>query len=194
MKPRTPVDTDRQDEELLTAIGNGDRGAFSELYDRYSAAALGVAFKICGDKAIAEDVVQEAFLSVWRRPSAFNPERGTVAGYLFGAVHHKAVDAIRHEEAVRRRQEAAFDLPEASTDDEMVHSAWVSVRRDRVRAALQRLSGVQREALELAYLEGLTYSEVALKLSIPLGTAKTRLRDGMIRLRNLLSEEAGELT
>lgn len=180
-----------EDRELLLGVARGDRTAFARLYDRYAAATLGLALKICGSRTLAEDVVQEAFLSIWRRPASYRQERGTVAAYLFGAVHNKAVDAIRHEESLRRREQAFSDAPAESGGDEVVEAAWLAVRRDQVRAALERLSDVQREALQLAYFEGLTYSEVAGKLGIPLGTAKTRLRDGMIRLRNLLSETAG---
>jgi len=175
------------DQEVFVGITKGDHSCFASLYDRYSATALGIAWKICGDRVIAEDVVQEAFLSVWRRPGLYNPDKGSVAGYLFGAVHHKAVDAIRHEESLRRREEAVADMTEESSGEEVLEGAWLALRRDKVRKALKGLSPVQAEALELAYLEGLTYSEVAEKLAIPLGTAKTRLRDGMIRLRQVLS-------
>lgn len=184
---RNKADPTADDGQLLAGVRRGDKTAFALLFDRYSAAALGIAWRICGDKTIAEDIVQEAFLSVWRRPGVYNPEKGSVSSYLFGAVHHKAVDAIRHEEALRRREQAASEVLEDTSGEEVVEAASISMRRDKVRSALERLSTAQREALELAYLGGLTYSEVADKLGIPLGTAKTRLRDGMIRLRNLLS-------
>lgn len=188
MKRRSSEAFEPDDRQLLARITAGDNAAFAELYDRYSAVALGIAWKIGSDRTIAEDVVQEAFLSVWRRPGLYNPEKGSVSSYLFGAVHHKAVDAIRHEESVKRREQASSDGIETSSGDEVVEAADLSLRRDKVRSALHQLSGVQKEALELAYLEGLTYSEVAEKLGIPLGTAKTRLRDGLIRLRGLLSQ------
>lgn len=174
------------DAKLLLGIGRGDQRSFEMLYDRYAPAALGVARRLCGDRNLAEDVVQESFLSIWRRPASYKQDAGTVAAYLFGVVHNKAVDSIRHEESVRRREQAAGELDEMRTDDEVVESAWLAVRRDQVREAVKRLSQVQREAIELAYFEGQTYAEVAAKLGIPLGTAKTRLRDGMIRLRNVL--------
>lgn len=183
---------ERVDRSLLLDVTKGDQAAFETLYDQYVMPALGLAMKICGDRALAEDVVQETFLSIWRRPGAYSPDRGTVSAYVLGMVHHKAVDAIRHEESLRRRERAALSQVEFSTGDELVEEAWVSVRRDRVRRAVSRLSDAQREALELAYFEGLTYSEVADKLGIPLGTAKTRLRDGMIRLRDVLADERRE--
>lgn len=184
---RNSESPEREDRELLLQVARGDEQAFARLYDRFAAPAFGLALKICGNRALAEDVVQEAFLSIWRKPGSYHPERGTVASYLFGAVHNKAVDAVRHEESLRRREQAFGDQPEESGQEEVVEGAWIALRRDQVRDAMRRLSPVQREALELAYFEGLTYSEVAGKLGIPLGTAKTRLRDGMIRLRNLLS-------
>ncbi|HLI57321.1 MAG TPA: sigma-70 family RNA polymerase sigma factor, partial [Actinomycetota bacterium] len=122
--------------------------------------------------------------------SRFDPDRGSVPGYLFATVHNKAVDAIRHEESVRRRE--LGELPPDPGGDTVVEAAWIGVRRSAVRLALGRLSRAQREALELAYFEGLTYREVAGKLNIPLGTAKTRLRDGMTRLRTLLADVTGE--
>lgn len=174
---------------MLLRMTRGDQHAFKMLYDRYVMPALGLATKICGDRALAEDIVQESFLSIWRRPGSYSPDRGSVTSYILGTVHHKAVDAIRHEESLRRRERFTAVDRESQADDELVERAWISVRRDRVRRAVKFLSAAQREALELAYFEGLTYSEVAEKLGIPLGTAKTRLRDGMIRLRDLLSEE-----
>jgi RNA polymerase sigma factor (sigma-70 family) len=183
----------RKDRELLRRISNGDEEAFTDMYERYAGAAFGLASRICGDKDLAEDVVQEAFLSIWRRPDSYKPERGSVAAYILGAVHHKAVDAVRHEEAVKRREHAAGGPDEASHDD-IAEEGWLLVLRDQVRSAVDKLSDVQRQALELAYFEGLTYSEVAKRLEIPLGTAKTRLRDGMIKLRNVLSDSGlGEL-
>lgn len=189
-KADEPQDEDRL---LLRRVIRGDQEAFATLYDRYSAAAFGLAVKICNNRALAEDVVQEAFLSIWRRAGSFDPERGSVAAYLLAAVHNKAVDAVRHEESLRRREEGATDFLAETSGEEVMEAAWLGVRRTEVRSAVARLSPVQREALELAYFEGLTYSEVADKLGIPLGTAKTRLRDGMIRLRTLLpSLEASE--
>ncbi|HEU5001949.1 MAG TPA: sigma-70 family RNA polymerase sigma factor [Actinomycetota bacterium] len=180
--------TDSQDEDrsLLRKVANGDEAAFAELYDRYAPSAFGLACKICNNRALAEDVVQEAFVSIWQRAARFDPERGSAASYLMAAVHNKAVDAVRHEESLRRREEGVGDLPTETGADDVVEAAWLGVRRTEVRAAVAKLSPIQREALELAYFEGLTYSEVADKLGIPLGTAKTRLRDGMIRLRGLL--------
>ena len=180
-----------EEAELVRRIAGGDRAAFERLYDRYAGAAFGIAKRVCGDSRLAEDVVQEAFLSIWRRPTSYRPDRGRVASYLFGVVHNKAVDAIRHEESLRRREQAFGGIEVDVGPDEVVEGAWMALRGQQVREAVGRLSSVQREAIELAYFDGLTCTEVAAKLGIPLGTAKTRLRDGMIRLRNVLRADAG---
>jgi RNA polymerase sigma-70 factor (ECF subfamily) len=126
-------------------------------------------------------------LSIWQRAATFDAARGSVAAYIFSAVHNKAVDAVRHEVSLRRRDEEAHaDAATETAGDGVVEAAWISLRRSEVRSAVAGLSPVQREALELAYFGGLSYSEVAKRLRIPLGTAKTRLRDGIIQLRMLL--------
>ncbi|MEX2587901.1 MAG: sigma-70 family RNA polymerase sigma factor [Actinomycetota bacterium] len=181
---------DLEDARLLEEIANGDQACLSILYDRYAGSAFGLAWKICNSRAIAEDVVQEAFMAVWQRPGSFDSGRGSAGSFLLGIVHHKAVDAVRKEESVRRREaNFAADLSDSS-GDEILDAAWLTIRRQTVVRALRQLSDVQREALELAYLHGLTYSEVAARLRIPLGTAKTRMRDGLIKLRDILDESA----
>lgn len=182
----------RNDAQLIDGIASGDQSCLAMLYDRYAGAALGLAWRICANKTIAEDVVQEVFLSIWQRPGSFDSRRGTAEAFLLGIVHHKSVDAIRRESSVHRREEQYACDPQESNEDEVVEAAWIAMRRKNVREALSRLSDVQREALELAYLQGLTYSDVASRLGIPLGTAKTRMRDGMIRLRSLLGPEESE--
>ncbi len=181
-----PPDHLEEDRLLLARVVAGDQRAFVALFDRHGSQALGLALRICNNRTIAEDVVQESFLSIWQRAARFDPARGSVAAYLFSAVHNKAVDAVRHEASLRRRDEAHVDPATETAGDEVVEAAWIGVRRSEVGSAVARLSPVQREALELAYFEGLTYSEVARKLRIPLGTAKTRLRDGILQLRTLL--------
>lgn len=176
-----------EDQDLLAGMIRGDQGALAALFDRYGSSALGVAMKVCNNRVLAEDVVQEAFLSIWQGSRRFDAGRGTLAAYLFAAVHNKAVDAVRHESSVRRREEATMDTLTETAGEDVMEAAWLGVRRKEVRSAVEALSPVQREALELAYFGGLTYTEVADCLGIPLGTAKTRLRDGMIRLRGLLA-------
>lgn len=191
LHPVAPHETPDPDAAVMAAVAAGDRDAFARLYDRYAAPAYGLARRVCGDACLAQEVVQDAFLAVWRRPS-YRPDRGRVGSYLLGVVHNKAVDAVRHEDALRRRELAHGGTPDAPDAAELVvEAAWLATRRLEVRAAVARLTPVQREAIELAYFEGLTCSEVAARLGIPLGTAKTRLRDGMIRLRGVLQWEGG---
>jgi RNA polymerase sigma-70 factor, ECF subfamily len=182
------IDEPSDEADLLKGLAAGDQRCLAALYDRYGNAALGLAFKVCGNRTIAEDIVQEAFLALWQRPDSFDAKRGSAGSFLMGIVHHKAVDAVRREASVHRREEHFAVDPQQSSEDEVVEAAWISLRKAKVLAVLRQLSPVQREALELAYLKGLTYSEVAERLNIPLGTAKTRMRDGMIRLRALLEQ------
>lgn len=188
MRRPSRVDESSGESDLLSGLAAGDQQSLAALYDRYGNAALGLAFKVCGNRAIAEDIVQEAFLALWQKPDSFDSKRGSAGSFLMGIVHHKAVDAVRREAAVHRREENFAVEAQESSEDEVVDAAWISMRKTKVLAALGQLSDVQREALELAYLQGLTYSDVATRLNIPLGTAKTRMRDGMIRLRTLLAQ------
>lgn len=173
------------DDKLLAGIVKGDERSLAMLYDRHSATALALATRVCSSRTLAEDAVQEAFLSLWHRPGNFDPRCGSVRGFLMAVVHHKAVDAVRREMSLRRRDELAFD-PKPFHEDDMTEAAWISIRRSRVRQALRQLPPAQYEALHLAYLQGLTYVEVATRLDIPLGTAKSRMRDGMIKLKALI--------
>lgn len=175
----------------MLKVARGDQGSLGMLYDRYAPTALGVAIKVCQDRSLAEDAVQEAFLALWRRAASFDPSKGSVPGYIYGAVHHKAVDAVR-KEAAKRRRDTVDAFEQFSPPGEVEEAATASIDRDRVRSALGNLSQHQRRALELAYFGGLSYPEVARTLEIPLGTAKTRIRDGMIRLRALLTETETE--
>lgn len=184
LKPEELLD----DADLLGGLTAGNQESLAALYDRYGNAALGLAFKVCGNRTIAEDIVQEAFLALWQKPDSFDARRGSAGSFLMGIVHHKAVDAVRREASVHRREENFAAEPQEASEDEVVEAAWVAMRKSKVLAALKQLSDVQREALELAYLQGLTYSDVAARLNIPLGTAKTRMRDGMIRMRTLLAQ------
>jgi RNA polymerase sigma factor (sigma-70 family) len=190
---RRPDDPSR-DAEVMRRIREGDRSAVDELYERFRRPAFVLARRILGDDALAEDVLQEVFLSVWRDPAAFDRGRGSVASWLLAVVHHKAVDAVRREESQRRRQvmaedELALDAPMATRDVE--EEAWSRVVADQVRTALGVLSASQREALTLAYYGGYTQREVAALTGTPLGTVKTRMLAGMRRLRQELGGPPG---
>jgi RNA polymerase sigma factor (sigma-70 family) len=190
---RRPDDPSR-DVEIMRRIREGDRSAVDELYERFRRPAFALARRILADDALAEDVLQEVFLSVWRDPAAFDRGRGSVASWLLAVVHHKAVDAVRREESQRRRQvmaedELALDAPMATRDVE--EEVWSRVVADQVRTALGVLSASQREALTLAYYGGYTQREVAALTGTPLGTVKTRMLAGMRRLRQELGGPPG---
>jgi RNA polymerase sigma factor (sigma-70 family) len=185
---RRPED-DVADADLVRRIRAGDRTAIDDLYDRFRRPAFALARRILGDDGMAEDVLQDVFLSVWRDPAAYDRSRGSFASWLLAVVHHKAVDAVRREESQRRRQaraeeELELEAPIAARDVE--DEAWSRVVAEQVRTALGGLSDPQREALTLAYYGGYTQREVAALTGAPLGTVKTRMLSGMRRLREQL--------
>jgi RNA polymerase sigma factor (sigma-70 family) len=184
---------DRRDRDLLARVSGGDHAAFSELYRRYATSAFGLASRILGDQTMAEEALQEVFLSVWRRAGAFDPARGSVRSWLFAQIHHRAVDVVRREEAERRRSQATIE-PEVAEDgmDEVIEEGWLTARREHVRRALTSLSTEQRQMIELAYYGGLTQSEVAATTGVPLGTVKSRTLAAMRRLRQVLAGAAVE--
>jgi RNA polymerase sigma-70 factor (ECF subfamily) len=182
------------DADLLRRIRAGERTAVDDLYERFRRPAFALARRILGDDSLAEDVLQEAFLSVWRDPGAYDGARGSFSSWLLAVVHHKAVDSVRREESQRRRQtlaeeDAALAWPVAAGDVE--EEAWTRVVAEQVRSALGLLSQPQREALTLAYYGGYTQREVAALTGTPLGTVKTRMLAGMRRLKAELGNTTG---
>ena len=171
---------------LLKRAARGDEAAFAEWYDATSARAFGLAVRVLRDRAQAEEVTQESYLDCWRHASRFDPERGSALSWLLTIVHRKAVDRVRSAEASDRRDTAYGQREVAVAHDETAETATASMEATRVRAALSDLTTKQREAVELAFLGGYTHSEVASMLDLPVGTAKTRIRDGLIRLRDAL--------
>lgn len=172
------------DAELLQRVGEGDRPAFELLYRRYARAVLGLALRRLGDRGRAEEAVQETFASVWRSASSYRPERGPGAPWLYAVARHAIVDRFRV------RADIPADIPEAATDEpgpaELAESSFVSWR---IHRALEELPENERTVLELAYWGGLSQSEVAEYLNVPLGTVKTRTRTGLRRLADLLEGE-----
>jgi len=142
--------------------------------------------RILGDRALAEEVLQEVFLSVWRKAGAYDGARGSVRSWLLTQIHHRAVDVVRHEEAERRRNaNQTPDVAEHAIDD-VVEESWISSRREQVRDALKDLPQEQREVLELAYYGGMTQKQVAERTGLPIGTVKSRTLAAMKRLRATL--------
>ena len=185
---------DPADVDLVRRIRSGDRGAVEDLYERFRRPAFALARRILADDTLAEDVLQDVFLSVWRDPGSYDGARGSFSAWLLSMVHHKAVDAVRREESQRRRQaraedELALSAPTAARDVE--DDAWTRVVSERVRGALGLLPTAQKEALTLAYYGGYTQREVAALTGAPLGTVKTRMLAGMRRLKDELGGLAG---
>ena len=181
------------DVELLRRVAAGDRGAVDDLYERFRRPAFALARRVLGVDVLAEDVLQDVFVTVWRNPGAFDGARGTVSSWLLAMVHHKSVDAVRREESHRRRQVRAEDdlaLSAPTLVADVADEAWAGVVAGRVRAALHALPEAQREALTLAYYGGYTQREVAALTGTPLGTVKTRMLAGMRRLREGLGPTA----
>lgn len=170
---------------LLARIAHRDTAAFEELYDRYSRAVYSLALRMLGNPQAAQEAAQEIFLHIWRGAGEFAPKRGSVRSWVLSLAHHRAVDALR-----RQRVRAAEPLPEGnpliSVAGDVVEQVIRGVERASVRSALTALSLEQRESIVLAYYGGYTQQEIAARLRIPLGTVKTRIRDGMLRLRTVL--------
>ncbi len=179
-------DNGRHLAELLKRSGRGDEGAFAQIYDAMSARAYGLALRVVRDPSQAEEVAQEAFLEIWRTASRFDPAKGSAVSWMLTMVHRKSVDRVRSAEASTRRDTTYHQTSQGVDHDSTAEAAQASMEARRVRQALGSLTEVQREALELAYFKGYTHTEVATMLDIPVGTAKTRIRDGLIRLRDTM--------
>ena len=188
---RTAVPVEDLDRAVLVRVTAGELHALEELYDRYRAMAYSIALRITGEQPAAEDVVQDAFLGVWRHADRYVEARGSVKTWLLSIVHHRSVDAVR-----RRRPTTELPQPEASPPAQLIlPDVWTEVAgrmdAEAVRVALDALSDVQREALELAYFGGLTQTEIAERTATPLGTVKSRIRLGLLAMRRGLVGEPG---
>ncbi|WP_372727778.1 ECF RNA polymerase sigma factor SigK [Nocardioides sp.] len=172
--------------ELLRASGRGDEAAFARLYDATSSRIFGLALRVVRDPAQTEEVCQEAFLEIWRTSARYDPAKGSALAWMFTLVHRKAVDRVRSAEASTRRDTTYHSKNQPVEHDTTAEAVQASFEARRVRTALDTLTSVQREALELAYFGGYTHTEVASMLDLPVGTAKTRIRDGLIRLRDAM--------
>jgi RNA polymerase sigma factor (sigma-70 family) len=190
---RTAAIDERRAEEtaLLARIGQRDERAIEALYERYSGPLYSLAYQVTRADRFAQDVVQEVFVAVWKDAGRFDPARGSLSSWLFALARHKAIDLVRKEANVRRHT-ADVDLVFEESDDDVDQEAWLRLRRDAVRAAITSLPEAQRTALELAFFGGLTHVEVAETLDIPLGTAKTRIRTALLKLRDILGQSVSE--
>jgi RNA polymerase sigma factor (sigma-70 family) len=178
------------DEALLLRVGAGDEGAFRELFARYASVAHALAFRLVRQAQVAEEIVQEAFLAVWRTPDRYDPARGSVRSWLMGTVHHRAVDAVRREQAQRRRSDQAAALAPRVADptDDVVSALDLPGERRLVQRALAGLPDEQRDVIQRMYFDGMSQSQIAERTGLPLGTVKSRTLLAMRRLRTHLGE------
>jgi RNA polymerase sigma-70 factor, ECF subfamily len=178
----------RSDEQILAALAQRDLNALEELYERYGKIAYSLAYRIVGDRGTAEDVTQDAFLSVWRRAGSYQADKGSARNWLMSIVHHRSIDRLRHV-AASGTLIAYEELPESSeesTKPGIWQQAWTNVRGEMVRKALERLPSEQKKSIELAYFSGYTQAEIASLMGVPLGTVKGRMRIGLQKLRAML--------
>lgn len=177
------------DEDLLELVHDGEVQAFEVIFDRHGTAAFSLAYRMCGRRVAAEDIVQDAFLSLWRSSRGYDPRRGSVRSWVLSAVHNRAIDTFRRQSSRSARDVADDGIAERmpapdSTDAEVE-------RRDdarRVRTALDELPSDQRQVIELAYFGGFTHSQIAEMLDLPPGTVKGRMRLGLTKMRYVLGE------
>jgi RNA polymerase sigma-70 factor (ECF subfamily) len=177
------------DEELMQLVHGGDARAFEVVFDRHASAAFSLAYRMCGRRATAEDIVQESFLSLWRSGSGYDPRRGSVRSWVLSVVHNRAVDALR-----RLGAKAGLDVPDDGMAERLPAAETTDAeveRRDeahQVRTALDELPPDQRQVIELAYFGGFTHTQIAEMLNLPPGTVKGRMRLGLTKMRFFLGE------
>jgi RNA polymerase sigma-70 factor (ECF subfamily) len=173
-------------ESLLRDVAEGNRAAFAEMYDRISSRVMGLVTRLLRDRAQSEEVTQEVFLEIWQQASKFDAARGSGMAWVLTMAHRRAIDRIRASQKSHER-DLKIGIRDMERDfDSVSESVEIRVENERVKNAMSRLTSLQREAVILAYYGGYSHNEMADILGIPLGTVKTRLRDGMIRLRDEL--------
>lgn len=172
---------------LLTHVARGDERAFESVYNLTAGQVLGIVRRVLRDPAQSEEVMQEVLLDIWRTASRFDPELGSPAAWVMTLAHRRAVDRVRSEQKAAERELRAASA--AIAYDEVTEAVEASLDRERVRRCLASLTDLQRESVTLAYYGGYTYREVADLLDVAVGTVKTRMRDGLIRLRDCLGVE-----
>ncbi|MET9713948.1 sigma-70 family RNA polymerase sigma factor [Streptomyces rochei] len=177
-------------QQLIREVALGDQDSFAAVYDAVAGPVLGVVRAVLRDQAQSEEVAQEVLVEVWRTAPRYRPERGTVINWILTLAHRRAVDRVRSVEAAVARDHKAALLDRTPEYDEVTEQVETRLEREQVRRCLRTLTEIQRQSVTLAYYRGLTYRQVAEALALPLGTVKTRLRDGLIRLRDCLGVSA----
>jgi RNA polymerase sigma-70 factor, ECF subfamily len=186
-EPARPAAAGHDLEVAIRAVARGDERAFSVVYDQAAAAVLGTVRRVLRDPAQSEEVMQEVLLEVWRSAARFDPASGSGLAWIMTFAHRRAVDRVRTEQ---RASERELRAARASVDyDEVIDAVEVRLEHERVRRCLGALTELQRESVTLAYYGGYSYPEVARLLGVAVGTVKTRMRDGLIRLRDCLGVE-----
>ena len=179
--------TDASDAGLVVAIGRFHDDAMAEVFRRHGGAVFALAKRVLGDPARAEEIVQEVFVRLWNSPERFDPERGSLRSFLLAQTHGRAVDLLRSDTA-RRDREAREARAAAEAGYDLEHEIWDMAVAERVREAVALLPGDERRAIELAYFGGRTYREAAAELGAPEGTVKSRIRNGLKRMRTVLAD------
>ncbi|MBC7593749.1 MAG: ECF RNA polymerase sigma factor SigK [Kineosporiaceae bacterium] len=179
--PEEPVDLG----DLLTLVARGDEVAFSAVYDQMGASVYGLARRVIRDPSRAEEVAQEVFLQVWQTAARFDPARGKGKSWILTLTHRRAVDAVRHDQAATNR-DLKYDWSGGPDYDQVEEEVTVNLEHEQVRKCMGGLTDLQREAVDLAYYQGYTYAEVASVLDVNPATIKTRMRDGLVRLRDCM--------
>jgi RNA polymerase sigma-70 factor (ECF subfamily) len=178
-------------DDLLRRVARGDENAFSQLYEMLAPRVFGLARRVLRDPAQAEEVAQEALVEVWRTAARFDPAKGSATSWVLTITHRRAVDRVRSAQAGADRERRAVAASGETPYDDVVETVTSNLEQQQVRRCLKGLTDLQREAITLAYYDGFTYREVAEKLDTALPTIKTRMRDGLIRLRDCLGVEVG---
>lgn len=177
-------------QELMSHVALGDEEAFARVYDVVASGVLGVVRAVLRDEAQSEEVAQEVFVEIWRTAPRYRSDRGTAINWILTLAHRRAVDRVRSAEATAARDHKAALLDRTPEYDHVTEQVEARLEREQVRRCLRTLTEIQRQAVTLAFYRGLTYRQVAEALTLPLGTVKTRLRDGLIRMRDCLGVTA----